>query len=185
MVASNHMFSRICFNSCTDNFRCRPAETRLLELRVRIPPGAWMTISCERCAISGRGRVRIPPGAWMTISCERCVISGRGLCTGLKPRPEDSHQVCVCVCVCVWCVCVCVCMSLSVNRCKNNLLHLQWEGTAVGQWLRYCATNRKVAGWFPDGVIGIFHLYNPSDRIMALESTQFLTEMSTRSISWG
>jgi hypothetical protein len=29
-------------------------------------------------------------------------------------------------------------------------------GTAVAQWLRYCATNRKVAGSIPD-VIGIFH----------------------------
>ena len=30
-------------------------------------------------------------------------------------------------------------------------------GTAVAQWLRCCATNRKVAGLIPDGVIGIFH----------------------------
>ena len=30
-------------------------------------------------------------------------------------------------------------------------------GTAVGQWLRCCATNRKVAGSIPAGVIGIFH----------------------------
>ena len=29
-------------------------------------------------------------------------------------------------------------------------------GTAVAQWLRYCATNRKVAGSIPDGVIGVF-----------------------------
>ena len=32
----------------------------------------------------------------------------------------------------------------------------QW-GTAVAQWLRCCATNRKVAGSIPAGVIGIFH----------------------------
>jgi hypothetical protein len=38
----------------------------------------------------------------------------------------------------------------------------------VAQWLRYCATNRKVAGSIPDGVIGIFHWHNPSDRTMAL-----------------
>jgi hypothetical protein len=38
----------------------------------------------------------------------------------------------------------------------------------VAQWLRYCATNRKVAGSIPDGVIGIFNWRNPSDRIMAL-----------------
>ena len=30
-------------------------------------------------------------------------------------------------------------------------------GTAVAQWLRCCATNRKVAGSIPDGVIEIFH----------------------------
>jgi hypothetical protein len=31
------------------------------------------------------------------------------------------------------------------------------SGTAVAQWLTCCATNRKVAGSIPDGVIGIFH----------------------------
>ena len=30
-------------------------------------------------------------------------------------------------------------------------------GTAVAQWLRCCATNRKVTGSIPAGVIGIFH----------------------------
>jgi hypothetical protein len=29
-------------------------------------------------------------------------------------------------------------------------------GTAVPQWLRYFATNRKVAGSVPDGVVGFF-----------------------------
>ena len=38
----------------------------------------------------------------------------------------------------------------------------------MAQWLRYCDTNRKVADSIPDGVIGIFHLNNPSDRTMAL-----------------
>jgi hypothetical protein len=31
------------------------------------------------------------------------------------------------------------------------------KGTAVAQWLRYCATNRKVASSIPDDVTGIFH----------------------------
>ena len=52
-------------------------------------------------------------------------------------------------------------------------------------WLRHCATSRKVAGSIPDGVIGIYHGHNPSDRTMTLGSTQPLTEMSTRNISWG
>ena len=30
-------------------------------------------------------------------------------------------------------------------------------GTAVAQWLRCCATDRKVGSSIPDGVIGIFH----------------------------
>jgi hypothetical protein len=30
-------------------------------------------------------------------------------------------------------------------------------GTAVAQWLSYCATNRKVAGSIPDGITEIFH----------------------------
>jgi len=54
----------------------------------------------------------------------------------------------------------------------------------IGPRWRRCATYRKVAGSIPDGV-GIFHWHNPSDRTMALGSTQPLTEMSTRSISWG
>ena len=59
------------------------------------------------------------------------------------------------------------------------------KGTAVAQRLRCCATNRKVAGSIPDGVIGIFHRHNPPDRTMALGSTQPLIETSTRRISWG
>jgi hypothetical protein len=42
-------------------------------------------------------RVRIPPGTWMAVSCECCVLSGRGLCFGLITRPEESYRVwCVC-----------------------------------------------------------------------------------------
>jgi hypothetical protein len=49
-------------------------------------------------------------------------------------------------------------------------------------WLRHCATNRKVAGSIPDGVSGFFSI----DIILSvLGSTQPLTEMSTRNISWG
>jgi hypothetical protein len=36
-------------------------------------------------------------------------------------------------------------------------MDIQEVGHAVVQWLRHCATNRKVAGSIPDGVIGIFH----------------------------
>jgi hypothetical protein len=36
--------------------------------------------------------VRIPPGAWMSQSCECCVSSGKGLCVGLITRPEESTE---------------------------------------------------------------------------------------------
>ena len=50
-------------------------------------------------------------------------------------------------------------------------------GTRWRSWLNDCATNRKVAGSNPDGVNGIFHRHNPSDRTVALGSTQPLTDM--------
>jgi hypothetical protein len=58
-------------------------------------------------------------------------------------------------------------------------------GARGGVVVKALATNRQVAGSIPDGVIGIFQWYNPSGRTMALDSTQSLTEMSTRCISWG
>ena len=57
--------------------------------------------------------------------------------------------------------------------------------TATVSGARSGATSRKVAGSIPDGVVGIFHWRNPSGLTMALGSTQPLTEMSTRNISWG
>jgi hypothetical protein len=50
-------------------------------------------------------------------------------------------------------------------------------------WVR--ATRQKVAGSIPDGVIGIFHWFNPSGRTMTPGSTHPRTEMSTRNISCG
>jgi hypothetical protein len=42
-------------------------------------------------------------------------------------------------------------------------------------WLKHCATSQKIWGSNPDEVIGLFH-------IMALGSTQPLTEMSSRNL---
>jgi hypothetical protein len=44
---------------------------------------------------------------------------------------------------------------------------------------------RKVAGSNPDEVIGFFNLPNSSSRIIALGSTQPLTEKSTRNLHGG
>jgi hypothetical protein len=43
----------------------------------------------------------------------------------------------------------------------------------------------EFVGSIPDDVIGIFHSHNPSGLAVALGSTQPVTEMSTRNISWG
>jgi len=54
--------------------------------------------------------------------------------------------------------------------------------TQWGNWLRHCATSRKVAVSIPDSVIGIFRWHNPSSPTMTLMSTKPLTELSTRII---
>jgi hypothetical protein len=59
------------------------------------------------------------------------------------------------------------------------VLVVAW-GSRWRSWFRQCATSQKVAG-----SIGIFHRHDPSDRNIALGSTQPQTYMSTRNISWG
>ena len=97
--------------------------------------------------------------------------------------------MCVCVCVCVFSRWHLACNAraqychLRPDPLCNIFPHVSQK--AIAQWLRCCATNRKVAGSIPAGIIQIFHLHNPSDRTMALGSTQPLIEMSTRGISLG
>ena len=74
-------------------------------------------------------------------------------------------------------------LEFSSNK-SYHYKHMAW-GTRWLSWLRHCTTSRKVAGSIPDSVIGIFHWHYPFGRTMALGSTQALTEMSTRNISWG
>jgi len=45
---------------------------------------------------------------------------------------------------------------LQGDRGSTVVKVLCYRGTAVAQWLRCCATNRKVAGSIPDGVTRIF-----------------------------
>ena len=59
------------------------------------------------------------------------------------------------------------------------------KGYAVAQLVEALRYMSRVAGSIPDGVSGLFHWHNPSGRTMALATTQRLTEMSTRNISWG
>jgi hypothetical protein len=62
---------------------------------------------------------------------------------------------------------ICNSFRFMLQLCYRLLLGPRWRS-----WLRHCTTNRKVAGLIPDGVIRIFYWHNPSDRIMALGSTQ-------------
>jgi hypothetical protein len=57
--------------------------------------------------------------------------------------------------------------------------------TIIHSLLRHYVTSRKAEGSIPDEVIGFFNWSNPSSRIIALGSTQSLTEMSTRKLPVG
>ena len=52
-----------------------------------------------------------------------------------------------------------ICSEVFLNLSEWQLLvYVPFAlGTAVAQWLRCCATNRKVAGSIPAGVTGIYH----------------------------
>ena len=65
------------------------------------------------------------------------------------PSPPTKHITVAVVYV------LAVVVAAPVVTFTDNIISM-W-GTAVAQWLRCCATNRKVAGSIPDGVIGIFH----------------------------
>jgi len=75
-----------------------------------------------------------------------------------------------------------ICYMWIVDTQKVSL-----EYATCGLWTqRKCHFNMlRVDCGHTESVIGIFHWHNPSDRTMALGSTQPLTEMSTWSISWG
>ena len=52
---------------------------------------------------------------------------------------------------------VVMCIKGKTKGKQHYYLSLPGGGeTTVAQWLRCCATNRKVAGSIPDGVFGIF-----------------------------
>jgi len=60
--------------------------------------------------------------------------------------------------------------QINTTLCQSQIGSTRWSS-----WLRHCATNRKVSGSIPDGVIGIFQWHNSSGRTMALGLTQPLT----------
>jgi hypothetical protein len=68
----------------------------------------------------------------------------------------------------------------------KSIVQQNWEvSTSIWRIMRQCRTSRKVVGSIPDVVTGFFNLPNPPNRTMTLESTQPLTEMSTRNLPEG
>ena len=65
-LARNCVTNYLCQSQWPCGLRRETASSRLMELRVRIPPGAFMSVSCE---------------------C--CVLLGSGLCVGLITCPEE------------------------------------------------------------------------------------------------
>jgi hypothetical protein len=71
-------------------------QSEHLDRRFQRPRGLRRRSAAERLLESW---VRIPPGAWMFVSCTVFVLSGRGLCDGPIPRPEESYRLwCVSEC---------------------------------------------------------------------------------------
>jgi len=72
-------------NYCSSTF-CRSQWPRGLKRR-----------SAAACLM--RLWVRNLPGAWMSVCCECCVLSGRGLCDKLLTRPQGYYRLwCIVVC---------------------------------------------------------------------------------------
>jgi hypothetical protein len=87
-----------------------------------------------------------------------------------------------------------LCAACNENEENLNTKHTHRENTEgpcdviklPHNWLRHCATSRKVADSSPDEIIGcFFSLPNPSSRTMVLGLIQSVTEMSTRNLPGG
>jgi len=78
------------------------------------------------------------------------------------------------------------CTALKARTIMNNEFGQMWkEAVMAYKKIPSISTCQKVAGSVPSSVIGIFHRHNHSSHTMALGSTQALTEMRTRTTSWG
>ena len=73
---------------------------------------------------------------------------------------------------------------ITTENCANKTFLSAKKGVWVRVVVKHCATSRTVPGSIPGGVTGFFGDI-PSDRTMALGSTQSLVKMSTRYISCG
>ena len=65
-------------------------------------------------------QAEIPPGAWMSVSCECSVLSGRGICIGLFTHPGEAltHWGC-----CATKKKTCICQTARLNITRDSLLN--------------------------------------------------------------
>jgi hypothetical protein len=97
MLSSVIIVSKIC--NCRSQWPCglRRGSTaaRLLGLWVRIPPRAWISLSCECCVMSGRGLCdELVPrrGVLPSVVCLMCVIvKSRTMKRPRPPKGLSSH----------------------------------------------------------------------------------------------
>ena len=81
------------FNTLLQNTSLRNLPLKSATGRFRWPRGLRSGSAVSRLLALW---IRIQPGAWMSVSGESCALSGRRLCDMPIPRPEEF---CVCVCV--------------------------------------------------------------------------------------
>jgi hypothetical protein len=76
--------------------RCGSAAARLLGLRVRIPSGAWLPVSCECCVLSGR---EVSVTGWLFIqrSLTKCGVSVCGSEAWIRRSPWSTRGCCAVV----------------------------------------------------------------------------------------
>jgi hypothetical protein len=77
-------------SNCKGKAEIRYYSVYILSLPIQV--AAWSTVWVCGPSLVGMG-VQILLGAWMSVSCECCVLSGRGVCVGLITRPEKSYEV--------------------------------------------------------------------------------------------
>jgi hypothetical protein len=100
------------------------------------------------------------------------------------------------------CIYICICVKCKYETWRKSIVTAAYRSTPAlikpvfqstkekrDIWHLFIylfnATSRKVTGSILDEVIVFFNWRNPSSRTMALGSSQFLTEMSTRNVPGG
>jgi hypothetical protein len=91
-------------------------------------------------------RVWILLGAWMSVSCEFCVLSGTGLCDGPIPHPEESYQLwCVSVCDLETLSMRRLKPTVGCNACNRRR---RWRSWYISKYLMWsCSKANRVPVW--------------------------------------